>query len=330
MLSPPQFRSLLASVRVANLPGVISHVWTGILAACLLHPDSLPGANLVILFAAMAACGVLLCVGGNLLNDWHDRAWDTRHRPERALPAGHFPPRFFLGAGLFSLVSALAIAAVCHPPAAGVCLLIIVCIGVYTQWHKRFAWTVIPLAMCRALLPVMAAIAAFGQAAALGPDLAHPASSIQPGVLDGSPLWLILPAAALFLFVAGLSLDARHESLASHRRNPWPARLMILLGPCASIMFWHGQPWPWVCAALVPVALWLLLVFTRFRNPVKARVSALLAGLPLVDAAFVLPYPTLVLTGALPAWDGLATTSLVLPLAAFAAGRLLQRAASAT
>jgi 4-hydroxybenzoate polyprenyltransferase len=328
MLFSPRLRSLLASVRVANLPGVISHVWTGILVACLLHPGSLPRVDLALLFPALAACGVLLCVGGNLLNDWHDRAWDARHRPERALPAGHFPPVCFLAGGSVSLVLALLIAAACHPFAAGVCLLIVACIGIYTKWHKQSAWTVIPLALCRALLPVMAAFAVAGPFAVPGTDSAHPAASTSADLFAGLPL--LLPAAALFLFVAGLSLDARQESLAVRGRNPWPARVMILLAPCAAIVFWRGHSWPWLCASLMPAGIWLVLVFTRFRDPVKARVSALLAGLPLVDAAFVLPYPTLVLSGGSTAWNGLATTCLVLPLAAFAAGRLLQRSASAT
>lgn len=328
MLSSPRLRSLLASVRVANLPGVISHVWTGVLLACLLHPGSLPRVDLALLFPALAACGVLLCVGGNLLNDWHDRAWDTKHRPERALPAGHFPPGSFLAAGSGCLVVALLIAAACDLFTAGVCLLIVVCIGVYTKWHKQSAWTVIPLAMCRALLPAMAAIAVAGPSAVPGAGSVHPAASTPADFFAGLPL--LLPAAALFLFVAGLSLDARQESLAVRGRNPWPVRVMILLAPCAAIVFWRGHPWPWLCAALAPAGIWLVLVFTRFRDPVKARVSALLAGLPLVDAAFVLPYPALVLSGSSAAWNGLATTSLVLPFAAFAAGRLLQRSASAT
>ena len=300
---------------MANLPGVVSHVWTGILAAHVLLPGHTPQWNMFVHFSWLAACGVLLCVGGNLLNDWHDREWDARYRPERALPAGHYPPGRFLAAGLLCLLAALVIAAICHPLAAAVCVLIIVCIGVYTKWHKQSAWTVAPLALCRALLPLMAAIAVAGMGS---------------GLVGAPWFWLLLPTAALFLFVASLSLDARHESRPCGARHGWVARTMILIAPLAALGFWHGNLWPSVAIALLPVGIWLAQVFTRLREPVKARVSGLLAGLPLVDAAFVLPYPILVLFGTFAPWDSLATASLVVPLAAFAAGRLLQRAAAAT
>jgi 4-hydroxybenzoate polyprenyltransferase len=250
--------------------------------------------------AGIALSAVLLCMAGNLLNDWHDRAWDASHRPERALPSGHFRPETFLILGSALLFLGVAAMFCFGAQAGGVALGIAACIVIYTRCHKRTVWSVIPLAMCRALLPLMGTLAMVGAAAV-------------------SPMVLAL-CAALFLWVCGLSLDARGESTGGARRSP-VAWIFILAAPglLAVVLTVHSV-FSWF--ELTPVALWLALVRGPFRHTAKQRVSALLAGLPLLDFMVLAP----VWSATLNAPHGI----LWIPIAAFALGRFLQRAAAAT
>jgi len=299
MATPSKPRSFLAAARVANLPGVACHGITGGLLAFWLLPGE-PRDVPTLEIAVIALAAVLLCVAGNLLNDWHDRAWDAKHRPERALPSGHFRPETFLALGSATLLIGVAAMFCLGMHAGGVALGIAACIAIYTRCHKRTAWSVIPLAMCRALLPLMGALAIGGVAAF-------------------SPLILAL-CAALFLWVCGLSLDARGESTGVTRRS-LAAWLLILAAPIAAgVMTAIDGMLSWL--DMLPVALWLVMVRGPYRHTAKQRVSALLAGLPLLDFMVLAPVwharidaPPMVL------W---------IPIMAFALGRTLQRVAVAT
>jgi len=304
MDSTSKIRSFLAAARVPNLPGVACHVITGALLASW-HLQSAQAIDWERL--AISACaGVLLGLAGNLLNDWHDRAWDAKYRPERALPSGHFHPAIFLAIGIGALLLGVAVMFLLNPLAGTAALAIAVCVVIYTRCHKQTIWSVVPLALCRGLLPAMGALAA-----ADGP------------LETGTPAWWLIVAfgAALVLWVCGLSLDARGESTGGARRSPLPWFLllsapMVLAFACVRI---SGLPW----FAVLPVVLWLALVRGPFRHTPKHRVSALLAGLPLLDF-LVLASAWAVTPAAPPHWI------LWIPLLAFALGRTLQRAASAT
>ncbi len=296
-MSTSKFRSFLAAARVANLPGVASHTFAGVFVAAMLAPPANPLAWTI---ALIVPSGVLLCLAGNLLNDWHDRAWDARHRPERALPAGHFRPSTFLATGIVTGIGGIALAAAASAAAGAVALAIALCVACYTRWHKSSVWTIIPLAACRGLLPLLGAMAA------------------APGA---PPAAIVAGGLALGLAVAGLSFDARGESLRpSATRPPWWPRVLMIgaipvaagLGPLAAI------------PAALPALAWVVFAIAGPpRLTAKTRVSALLAGLPLLD----LPVLAHAHSAAPPM---MATVALAVPAAAFFAGRILQRAASAT
>jgi 4-hydroxybenzoate polyprenyltransferase len=304
MLSP-KTRTLLASMRIANLPGVASHVVAGGLLAWWLDPGGLggdppwPG----IVWAAIA--GVLLCVAGNLLNDWHDVEWDRRHRPERALPAGHFRPRTYWMTGAVCLLVGVAMMFSRGLSAGMVALGIAACVVIYTRVHKRTVWSVVPLALCRGLLPWM------GAQAVLASD-SH----------GSEHLWMTTAAGAgLFFWVCGLSLDARRESTGEARRSPLPLGL-ILLAPVLPLAMAHLRYDAARGFELLPALIWLCVVFGPLRHTAKQRVSGLLAGLPLLDFILVA-----ILWNHSP---GAPMFLLWLPLLAFASGRALQRLAAAT
>lgn len=297
-------RGFLAAIRIANLPGVASHTLTGGLVAMWLAAGNPDASTAVASMAIIAIAGVLLCLGGNLLNDWHDQAWDAKHRPERALPSGHFRPATFFALGVTSLVLAAAGAWFTGLGAGIVAIGIITCIAIYTRLHKRARWTVFPLALCRGLLPLLGAFA------------------LDPALPGTAAFWIVAAhGTALFLWTCGLSFDARGESTGGGVPSllPW---IPLAAAP------WIVLPWVIVDAALpailglLPAVIWLAIVRGPLRHTAKQRVSALLAGLPLLDLAVLVPVVQLAAPGH--------PFVVMIPLAAFALGRILQRAASAT
>jgi len=88
-------------------------------------------------------------------------------------------------------------------------------------------------------------------------------------------------------------------------------------------------------AGMIPFAIWLALCLTIFSKPIPRYVSALLAGIPLVD--FIAACPLAFITAG-EIFGGASAISkfpammalLVIPLVAFAVGRALQKLAPAT
>ncbi len=303
-------RHLAASARIANLPSVTSNVWIGtaIAASHAVEPGiPLAAINLIL-------CGLLLCLGGNFLNDWADRDWDAKNRPERALPRRIFPPSLYLNNAIACLGIAVLFAVAVSSTALWVALAISANILLYTWSHKRSQWSVIPMALCRGLLPILGLTAQ-----------PYPESYQSTVTLCGVACGL-----ALFLHTLGISLNARLESTRPHSA---PARLSIVLFPLAAALpviaaikeQWFILP---VLTALLPYAVWTTLAFTRFRQPVSKRVSALLAGFPLVDFILLFPLAILLISGSGPSLFAL--VCLILPPTAFFSAKALQRLAPAT
>src|SRR5262245_31717989 len=90
----PSLLTLLKLGRVSNLPTV----WTNVLAGTLLSGGAWYGWRTAVVLAAMT----LFYVGGMYLNDYFDRAIDTRERPERPIPAQEISPftALAIGAGM--------------------------------------------------------------------------------------------------------------------------------------------------------------------------------------------------------------------------------------
>lgn len=330
-------------MRVANLPSVVSNVWLGIaLTSYYWGPywgssgglfGSGPfgiGVQALALLAA-AAC-LYLC--GCFLNDWHDREWDARHRPERAIPRGLFPGFAYLwiavALGLAGLGCGLVAVKETLPVLATILLLVVA----YTFTHKKHPAAVLLVPLCRALL-VWA-----GWSLAQHDLLAGFRGVDAAGLPAWEELWHSLASLAfplthsvgVFSYVLGLSLVARHEASGRPSQGTAVVAKALLLLPLAAMSAWWIPHYPLAgVAGLVPFAVWLALALTVYRRPVPRLVSALLAGLPLVDFIAALPLVTaLVLPGQSPFEQRELVITLMLPPVAFAVGRLLQRLAPAT
>lgn len=299
MKPPRKFRALLATMRVANLPSVASNVWVGAALAVFLggaQGFAWAGTGQLVI----AACCVYLT--GTFLNDWMDQEWDAEHRPERALPARLFAPRVFLVLAIQFAVLGLGLAAVAGFPCFAVTAGILALVVCYTVIHKRTPWSVVPMGLCRAGLPLLGASGVVGGAGAV---LA----------------WA--PALALFCYVAGLSLAARAESVG-HMAGwvPQVSRLLFAVPVFLTLGMFPEAVGAW--AGIGIYGLWLLICYRSRPRGIPGFVSLLLAGIPLVDGLFLLPL------AAATADVGFAVTCLLIPLLGVAAAMLLQRLAPAT
>ncbi len=334
-----RLRALLATLRIANAPSVVSNVWLGYMAGPIflvidwksfgsVNSSFLPMAELITDWhqaATLAGAGLCLYFSGNLANDWFDRGWDESKRPERALPSRLFKPGSYLVASIFaSLVGiALAFSVRLH---CGLCALAITgLIALYTWLHKRTLWSIIPMGLCRSGLYLLGFMAFFPRQG-FGMGTGNLASFAFIGML----------ATGLFAYIAGLTLSARYEGMADPPPGPLAFSKALLALPVLAMSCWFFARFPVAgLIGILPYVIWLALCLTRYRKPIPKYVSGLLAGIPLVDFIAAAPlaigmpkrlwgdYQTILMFPNLMAL-------LLIPLAAFVLGRLLQKVAPAT
>ena len=323
MSRPGKLRSLLATARIANVPSVVSNVWAGIAIGAAFQRWEHGGESVWPDALFLTLAGICLYIGGNFLNDWHDREWDAKNRPERALPTGLFPPGMYLLLAILLEVLGVILALVVGWKCAVVAAVIVVCIVIYTRWHKKAVWPVIPMGLCRALLPVMGFV---------GFATMVRVRTIEDVGLPDPATIVTLHALALLIYIAGLSLGARYESSP----NPSKAALavskaaLVFSGVLAAVL-WISLSVKAGLIGLIPFAVWMLFCLTKYRRPIPVHVSALLAGIPLIDWIAMVAYCLLVPPlSHPPAIQSYALACLAIPPLAFVTGRLLQKLAPAT
>jgi hypothetical protein len=163
--------------------------------------------------------------------------------------------------------------------ASPVCGTIAVCVGgaaiAYNLNHKRTAWSVIPMGLCRGLLPLLGATAAPENAWVLANDA-----------------WLA--GLALFGYTALLTLAARKEDVAGARPPVLLATLVPLpvFGAIALATLADGVSPIWISALApaLPLLVWHArsVWLTRCTPPKTVHaVMGWLAGLCLVDLLFM-------------------------------------------
>jgi 4-hydroxybenzoate polyprenyltransferase len=317
MISARKIRSLLATARLPNVPSVVSNVWLGIALAAF-HSGFDETRENALAAVLLSLAGVLLYVSGNFLNDWYDREWDMKNRPERALPQRLFNAKCYLAVAIITVGLGIALATFVHLRSGMTAAAIAFFILIYTRWHKGAVWPVIPMGICRALLPVMGWLAFT--------KVSFTVSSPEPLVFIGAH------ALGLLVYVAGLSLSARYESMAEPPAGAlFFSRALFIAAGLLMTLWWVPKVPQLAILGLIPYAVWLVICVSVYRRPIPKFVSGLLAGIPLVDWIATLP---LALTLALPdtrIWENPFTAAvLTIPPLAFVLGRALQRLTSAT
>jgi hypothetical protein len=326
MTHPGKVRALLATARIANVPSVVSNVWVGVVVALLvIEADYFSWLTA----AALAFSGICLYISGNFFNDWYDRDWDSKDRPERALPQGYFSPKCYFAAGSSLAVVGVLLAGWVSLIAAGIAICILIFIGIYTIVHKKYSWSVVPMGICRALLIYLGVSWALPNRSLFQPDVIS--FMAEPANLQSMLPFAGATSLGLLLHIVGLSLSARHESKSTHTRGINLSSALFLI---VSIL----PVWPFIFESFnyrgsvehfvgtVVYLLWISFCYFKLRSSVGRYVSGLLAGIPLVDWIFLLPLAI----GA--GWPESPhdLVSLFLPPAAFLLALLLQRVAPAT
>ena len=239
--------------RVSNLPTV----WSNVMAALALAG----GAPFRVMLAAAIAMS-LFYVGGMYLNDAFDRDIDARERGSRPIPSGEVSANAVFAFGFTALAAGVLLLALQSPRAGLVGLILAGAIVLYDWHHKGNPLSPLLMGLCRALVYA-------GAAAVLV-----------------KPFWVpvLLGAAALFLYVAGLTLAAKQERL-DRVSNLWPFLLVaapLLLASSALLSSWLVVL---PAGLLLGVCLYALSLLRRRRaGDVGTAVGLLIAGIALVDA----------------------------------------------
>jgi 4-hydroxybenzoate polyprenyltransferase len=287
-----KLRTLLDLARISNLPTV----WSNVLAGAVLAGTSADALRVVV--AAIA--GTLLYSGGMFLNDAFDAEIDARERPERPIPSGRIAKRtvLALGFGMLALslcvlgLSVLVLRAPVELVPAG--LAVAAGVVVYDRWHKGVALSPVVMGACRAGLYFLGALAAGGRCEAV-----------------------LLPAVSLLGYVVGLTHVARFEN-ASVVGRIWPALFVSTPALVVLATIWRAAPveLALTVAVLTVHAVWtvraLAIALRGGRGSIPRSVVSLIAGISLVDAAFIA------------ANDG-PSAALAAAVGAFAVTLLLQR-----
>ena len=273
-------RALLVLGRVSNLPTI----WSNCLCGWLIgvgHSDSFRMDWAMFAWLAIGAAAMYL--GGMVLNDVCDVAFDREHRPERPIPSGEIAEKtvWYLGIGLLAVGTGLL--AIPGGATALLALALFNCILLYNFIHKKTEWSPGLIAVCRLLLVVLAACFAFGTTGEKVAFFVH--------LHSGAAVWTAL---VLFAYVAGLSCLAKVESADGPVRY-WPCALLALPVVLA-LMVNVGDARKDALLVGAILVLWavrcLRSTFWAEQRDIGRTVGGLLAGIVLVDLLAVAHAPT--------------------------------------
>lgn len=272
-------RDLLAAGRVANLPTVWSNIVVSAALTLYARAESAIPFEVLTRIALSLLLGSLLYLAGCFYNDYHDRHWDARFKPERGIPAGRLSPSILLKLALLCLGAALIIASCQGLFSLITALAVTGSIWVYTLVHKKTVFGIIPMGLCRAGLYLL------GAYATLDTPLASP-SQIEVVF----PSFLLIPAIGLLLYIAGLTLIARSEATLL---PPWCKYLgtFFLLSPLLT-HFTSAATSPYLGLIGILIPLYVYKSFLLQKGKISQFVSTALAGICLIDGLALLSCPS--------------------------------------
>jgi len=250
------WRTALKLGRVSNLPTVWSNVIAG---------SALAGGAPLLWVVTVAIAISAMYVAGMFLNDAFDRNVDARERPDRPIPAGEVSVDAVVVVGASLLVAGVVALATVNDRVGLSGLLLALAIVLYDWNHKGNPVAPFVMGICRGLVYVAAASAAV--------------PSLDADVL--------LPAAALAAYVAGLTFAARLESV-DRIASLWP--LPLLAAPLVSVAATGSNLTLAGGVALAGIAVCGLRVLRLLRRrqtgDVSRAVALLIAAIALIDALF--------------------------------------------
>lgn len=195
----------LELARISNLPTA----WTNVLAGWLLAGGEISDQRLVWLLLG----GSLLYSGGMILNDAADAGWDRENRKERPIPRGDISVGTAWSGGLLLMIMGGGFMSPLGGASAPLVTALAVCILAYDLYHKQWAGSVIVMGACRTLLYLVAG------------------SAVKGSVSLEWNTELFAAAFALGLYIIGISVWARKESIARPASGTGALALVCLLAP---------------------------------------------------------------------------------------------------
>ena len=177
-------RGWLDLLRISNAPTCISNVLVGWVI----------GGGTTDFIPLTIVCGIVIAIylAGMILNDVLDVEWDRRHRPDRPIAAGLISRGMACSVAIIMLIAATGAAAWLGPATFTATLLLVGLVIAYDLVHRIAVAAIITMSACRAMVYLVAAIAA-GEA-------------VPEPLLIGAML-------AIALWIAGLTLLARREAV---------------------------------------------------------------------------------------------------------------------
>lgn len=246
-------RAWLDLLRVSNVPTCLSNVLVG--WAIGGAPDRIGSLILI----AGVIC--IIYLAGMVLNDVADAPWDRRHRSDRPIPRGIIRRGTAGIVGGVLLAAATGVTVLLGPAVFTATAVLAALVLVYDTSHRAWPVAVLGMALCRAMVYLVAAIAATD---------APPSAALMGSML------------ALGLWIAGLTLIARRES--GGRALRWPVILLVLAVPVA--LWIGGGNLPLIILTGILLLVQILWITTKLLQPkgVVPAVLASIAGISLLDA----------------------------------------------
>jgi len=255
-----------ALTRISNLPTC----WTNVLTGCAIGSvaASEPVAILPVIILAIIIS--MFYMGGMALNDLIDVRIDRKQRPDRPIASGRISPR----AALIFIVALFATATILlliyFPHCIYLALLLVAMIVLYDITHKRHSYSVIFMALCRALIYVISAYAIFGASTRVFWTDTTTASSI------------------LALYIAFVTIIARSENKQQIGKRRWLSIAIMLLAPAAFALSLPTTIYPCIIAVLLLIILSRAAMFVFSEPPkIKQAVMTWLACICLLDCLFL-------------------------------------------
>ena len=251
-------RTLLILGRVSNLPTV----WSNCLCAWILTGSEQVGSFILILTGTSS-----MYIGGMFLNDFCDVEFDTRHRPERPIPSALISRKNVFRISVFLIIGGFAVMAHINLDLLITSFLLMTLIVTYNIIHKKSPHAHLIMAGCRATLYLIVAA--------------------LTGIADGSS---ILAAAAMFIYIASLSVLAQKEATAT-KVSFLPALLLftpVFLLFCDNEMTLNAVSGVSILTAILWIIWSLKHSFASKPAEIGKTIALLLAGIPLIDLIKVL------------------------------------------
>jgi 4-hydroxybenzoate polyprenyltransferase len=260
-------------LQLIRLPAVFTAMADIVLGFVLTHRTLSPLSE----FVALLVASTCLYLAGMALNDYFDRAIDAQERPKRPIPSGRVSPRaaFMLGATL--IVLGLACAFLAGIASVGIACGLTILILAYDGLLKSTPLGPVAMGGCRTLNVLLGAS---GTAAMLW---------------NGPQVWI---AAAMGLYVAGITWFARREAVTSSRSQLVGAAMLVhcgILSLLVTMLRFSGQATSQSIGAALLLALVVAFIDFRLapavRNPtpsnVQRGVKQMLLAIVLLDATMV-------------------------------------------